>query len=54
MELTDQFFNNCVITNLLQTNGVNGMQIARVLIGNLTSFIAILIYMIILVNEFEK
>ena len=48
MGLADHFFNNCVITNLLHvvsTTGVDEMQIARVLIGELTSFIAVLIYM---------
>ena len=48
MGLADHFFNNCVITNLLHvvsTSGVDEMQIARVLIGELTSFIAVLIYM---------
>lgn len=48
MGLADHFFNNCVITNLLHvvtSTGVDEMQIARVLIGELTSFIAVLVYM---------
>lgn len=48
MGLADHFFNNCVVTNLLHvvtSTGVDEMQIARVLIGELTSFIAVLIYM---------
>ena len=48
MGLADHFFNNCVITNLLHvvsTSGVDEMQIVRVLIGELSSFIAVLIYM---------
>ena len=48
MGLADHFFNNCVVTNLLHvvtSSGVDEMQIARVLIGELTSFIAVLIYM---------
>ena len=45
--LADHFFNNCVITNLLHvvtSTGVDEFQIARVLIGELTSFIAIVLY----------
>ena len=45
--LADHFFNNCVVTNLLHvvTNeGVDDLQILRVLIGELTSFIAVFIY----------
>lgn len=45
--LTDHFFNNCVVTNLLHVvsdTGVDEMQIARVLIGELTSFLAIVLY----------
>lgn len=48
MGLADHFFNNCVVTNLLHvvtSSGVDEMQIARVLIGELTSFVAVLIYM---------
>jgi hypothetical protein len=48
MGLADHFFNNCIVTNLLHvvtSSGVDEMQIARVLIGELTSFIAVLIYM---------
>ena len=47
MGLADHFFNNCIVTNLLHVvtiNGVDEMQIARVLIGELTSFVAVLIY----------
>ena len=42
------FFNNCIITNLLHvvsSTGIDEMQIARVLIGELTSFVAVLIYL---------
>lgn len=45
--LADHFFNNCVVTNLLHVvsdGGVDEMQIARVLIGELTSFVAVAIY----------
>ena len=45
--LADHFFNNCVVTNLLHVvteNGVDEMQIARVLIGELTSFVAVMIF----------
>ena len=48
MGLADHFFNNCIVTNLLHvvtSTGVDEIQIARVLIGELTSFIAVLIYM---------
>ena len=41
------FFNNCIVTNLLHvvTNeGVDQLQIMRVLIGELTSFAFVLIY----------
>ena len=47
MGLADHFFNNCIITNLVHVasaTGVDEMQIARVLIGELTSFVAVLIY----------
>ncbi len=47
MGLADHFFNNCVFTNLLHvvtSTRVDEMQIARVLTGQLTSFIAILLY----------
>lgn len=43
----DHFFNNCVVTNLLHVvsaSGVDELQIARVMIGELTSFFAVLIY----------
>ena len=46
--LADHFFNNCVVTNLLHVvsnTGVDEMQIARVIIGEMTSFIAVLIYL---------
>ncbi len=45
--LADHFFNNCVVTNLLHVvtdTGTDEMQIVRVLIGELTSFFAVLIY----------
>ncbi|MDD6039037.1 MAG: CPBP family intramembrane metalloprotease [bacterium] len=45
--LADHFFNNCVVTNLLHVvtaTGVDELQIARVLIGELTSFIFVVIY----------
>lgn len=45
--LADHFFNNCIVTNLLHvvTNGgVDELQIIRVLIGELTSFVAVIIY----------
>ena len=45
--LADHFFNNCVVTNLLHTvtdTGTDELQIVRVLIGELTSFFAVLIY----------
>lgn len=45
--LADHFFNNCIVTNLLHVvtdNGVDELQIVRVLIGELTSFIAVIIY----------
>jgi len=45
--LADHFFNNCVVTNLLHvvtSTGVDEMQILRVLIGELTSFVAVLIF----------
>lgn len=45
--MADHFFNNCVVTNLLHVvtaNGTDEMQIVRVLIGELTSFAAVLIY----------
>lgn len=45
--LSDHFFNNCVVTNLLHVvtaTGVDEMQIVRVLIGELLSFFAVLIY----------
>ena len=45
--LADHFFNNCVVTNLLHVvtdTGVDEYQIMRVLIGELTSFAAVVIY----------
>ncbi|WP_034451518.1 CPBP family intramembrane glutamic endopeptidase [Butyrivibrio sp. AE2032] len=45
--LADHFFNNCVVTNLLHVvteTGVDENQIMRVLIGELTSFVAVVIY----------
>lgn len=45
--LADHFFNNCIATNLLHVvtdNGVDDLQIIRVLIGELTSFLAVVIY----------
>lgn len=44
--MADHFFNNCVVTNLLHVvteSGADEMQIVRVLIGELTSFFAVLI-----------
>ena len=45
--VADHFFNNCVVTNLLHvvTNeGSDELQIVRVMIGELTSFAAVLVY----------
>ena len=45
--LADHFFNNCIVTNLLHvvtSSGVDELQIIRVLIGELTSVIAVVIY----------
>lgn len=45
--LADHFFNNCVVTNLLHVvteTGVDDYQILRVLIGELTSFVAVVVY----------
>lgn len=45
--LADHFFNNCVVTNLIHVvsdAGTDELQIARVLIGELTSFLAVVIY----------
>lgn len=45
--LADHFFNNCVVTNLLHVvsaTGVDELQILRVLIGELTSFLAVALY----------
>lgn len=45
--VADHFFNNCVVTNLLHVvsaSGVDELQIARVMIGELTSFFAVLAY----------
>lgn len=57
MGLADHFFNNCIVTNLLHvvtSTGVDEMQIARVLIGQLTSFTAVLIYMKIYKINFDS
>ncbi len=48
--LADHFFNNCVVTNLLHVvteNGADEMQIVRVIIGELTSFVAVIVYYLI-------
>lgn len=48
--MADHFFNNCVVTNLLHVvsaNGVDEMQIMRVLIGELTSFAIIITYYLV-------
>ena len=45
--LADHFFNNCVVTNLLHVvtdTGVDEYQIMRVIIGELTSFVAVAVY----------
>lgn len=45
--LADHFFNNCVVTNLLHVvtdSGVDDLQIVRVLIGELFSFVAVVVY----------
>ena len=45
--LADHFFNNCVVTNLLHvvtSSGVDEYQIMRVLIGELTSLVAVVVY----------
>lgn len=45
--LADHFFNNCVVTNLLHVvteTGVDEYQILRVILGELTSFFAVLVY----------
>ena len=45
--LADHFFNNCVVTNLLHVvtdTGVDEYQIMRVIIGELTSFVAVVIF----------
>lgn len=45
--MADHFFNNCVVTNLLHvvtSEGSDDMQIVRVIIGELTSFIAVLVF----------
>ncbi|MBQ3920185.1 MAG: CPBP family intramembrane metalloprotease [Oscillospiraceae bacterium] len=44
---SDHFFNNCIVTNLLHVvtdSGVDEMQIVRVIIGELISFAAVVIY----------
>lgn len=51
------FFNNCIVTNLLHVvtdNGVDELQIVRVLIGELTSFIAVIIYFKIKTNKISE
>lgn len=48
--LADHFFNNCVVTNLLHVvteNGADEMQIVRVIIGELASFVAVIVYYLI-------
>lgn len=55
--MADHFFNNCVVTNLLHVvtaTGVDEMQIARVLIGELTSFVAVLIFFKCKKNKTKK
>ena len=45
--MADHFFNNCVVTNLLHVvtaDGVDEMQIIRVITGELISFIAVAAY----------
>lgn len=45
--IADHFFNNCVVTNLLHVvteSGVDEYQILRVLIGELTSFVAVVVF----------
>ena len=45
--LADHFFNNCVVTNLLHVvteSGVDEYQILRVLVGELTSFVAVVVF----------
>ncbi|MBQ1433762.1 MAG: CPBP family intramembrane metalloprotease [Ruminococcus sp.] len=45
--MADHFFNNCVVTNLLHVvtaDGVDEMQIIRVITGELISFIAVTAY----------
>lgn len=45
--MADHFFNNCVVTNLLHVvtaDGVDEMQIIRVIAGELISFIAVAAY----------
>ncbi len=47
MGMADHFFNNCVVTNLLHVvtdTGVDELQIIRVLIGQLTSLLAVVCY----------
>lgn len=45
--VADHFFNNCIVTNLLHvvTNGgVDDLQVIRVLIGEIISFVIVIIY----------
>lgn len=45
--MADHFFNNCVVTNLLHVvtnDGVDEMQIIRVIVGELISFFAVAAY----------
>ena len=45
--MADHFFNNCIVTNLLHVvteNGIDEMQIIRVMIGELLSFAAVVLY----------
>ena len=52
--MADHFFNNCVVTNLLHvvtSDGADDMQIVRVIIGELLSFAAVMVYSRIRNNE---
>ena len=52
--MADHFFNNCVVTNLLHTvteNGVDEMQIIRVIIGELLSFFGVIIFTMLKKSE---
>lgn len=46
--LANHFFHNCVVTNLfhvVRATGVDELQIERVVIGELTSFLVVVIFM---------